>query len=276
MKNQHEVTGETTRVIVSHKKSGEEFTFTIDTEDLPIVDSKASWGMDKNKTSAVANFRQDKKMCKTTMHRLLTGWKNVNFADEDRFNLRRNNMVEAEKRKRIRKTGQNLKSNEYRVRQDYVEMIMNGKNSGIVLIDKEDLLLVSEYTWNINPVHGYVQTRTREGREKSQTVILHRLIMGAGKGDPQVDHRDRNRLNNRKKNLRFATWSENQLNKGLPKNNTTGFRGVSINIRDKFEAQMMVEGKHLRARFETFEEAKTQRLAWEKEHGVDPLEYANN
>jgi len=276
MKNQHEITGETVKVIVPHKKSGEEFTFTIDTEDLPIVDSKASWGMDKNKTSAVANFRQDKKMCKATMHRLLTGWKNVNFADGDRFNLRRSNMVEADQRKRRREAGQYLKGNEYRVSGDTVYVhIDNPKRKGMVLIDREDLDLVKLFTWNLNPVTGYAQSKTREGREKAQAVYMHRIIMGAEKGDDQIDHIDRNRLNNKKNNLRFVTWSENQLNRGLPKNNITGFRGVSVTSRNMFEAQMKVMEKTLRKTFETFEEAKTQRLAWENEYGIPSL-YANN
>jgi len=271
MKNTHEIKGNVVKVTVPHK-DGENFIFTIDLDDMPIVDSKASWSMDKNKTSAVANFREEGKMCKATMHRLLTGWKNVNFADEDRFNLIRTNMVEADLRKRIRKSGQNLKGNIYKTRHDCLEMIIEGKNPGIVLIDKEDFLLVSEYTWNINPIKGYVQTKTREGREGSTAIYLHRLIMGAKIGDPQVDHKYRDRLDNRKQNLRFATWSENQLNKGLPSNNTSGFRGVSETANHLFCAQLKIEDIRYRKHFKTFDEAKAQRLAWEKEYGVSPLE----
>lgn len=274
MKNAHQIKGEVAEVIVPHKKSGETFVFTIDLADLPAVDSKASWGMDKNKTSAVANFRQDGKMCKVTMHRLLTGWENVNFADGDRFNLRRSNLVEAEQRKRRRKAGQYVKGNDYRVSGDTVYLYINNpKASGTALIDKEDWEGVRAYTWNINPVNGYVQTRTREGRGKSSPMYLHRFVMGAKKGDPQLDHIDRNRLNNKKNNLRFVTWSENQLNKGLYCNNTTGFRGVSITAAYTFEAQIRISGNNIRKTFKTFEEAKAQRLAWEKEYGVYPIDH---
>ncbi len=269
MKNTHVVEGEVVRVTVPHN-DGSSFIFTVDVADLPLINSKASWGMDKNKTSAVANFREAGRMVKVTMHRLLTGWKHVNFADGDRFNLRRTNLVEAEQRKRRRKSGQSLKGNTYRAQQDHIEMVLEGKNPGIVLIDKEDLPIVAEYTWNINPATGYVQTKTREGRGKSRGLYLHRLIMGAGLGDNQLDHIDRNRLNNKKENLRFVTWSENQLNKNLPRNSTTGFRGVYITKNFTFCAHLRVPGNYLKKTFPTFEQAKAQRLAWEKEYGVLP------
>jgi hypothetical protein len=42
----------------------------------------------------------------------------------------------------------------------------------------------------------------------------------------QVDHKDRQRSNNRIKNLRMASHSDNGCNKGKQRNNTTGFPGV--------------------------------------------------
>lgn len=42
----------------------------------------------------------------------------------------------------------------------------------------------------------------------------------------QIDHRDGNSLNNRIDNLREATGSQNQANRGKNKNNTSGYKGV--------------------------------------------------
>lgn len=42
-------------------------------------------------------------------------------------------------------------------------------------------------------------------------VSMHRLVMNAKKGQ-QVDHINRNKLDNRKENLRFCTHSQNQMN----------------------------------------------------------------
>lgn len=49
----------------------------------------------------------------------------------------------------------------------------------------------------------------------------------------QIDHRNRNRSDNRAENLRVADHSQNHQNIGLLSTNTSGFKGVSYCIRDK-------------------------------------------
>ena len=60
---------------------------------------------------------------------------------------------------------------------------------------------------------------------------VHRLIflMHYGYLPKFVDHKDKNPSNNKIENLRDATHSENQLNSKIPKNNTSGIKGVSWN-----------------------------------------------
>ncbi|AKQ08439.1 HNH endonuclease [Bacillus phage PBC2] len=48
-----------------------------------------------------------------------------------------------------------------------------------------------------------------------------------------VDHIDGNVFNNTRNNLRVRTQSENNMNKQLQKNNTTGIVGVSWNVKSK-------------------------------------------
>lgn len=55
----------------------------------------------------------------------------------------------------------------------------------------------------------------------------------------EVDHRDCDPSNNRWKNLREATVSQNMANRGLQRNNTSGFKGVYPEGR-KFFAQITV------------------------------------
>ena len=43
---------------------------------------------------------------------------------------------------------------------------------------------------------------------------------------PQVDHFSRDKDNNRVENLRWATHSMNNINKGMMKNNTTGYKNI--------------------------------------------------
>ena len=59
---------------------------------------------------------------------------------------------------------------------------------------------------------------------------LHRLVWvwlhGNDPGAIEVDHKDRNKLNNRWHNLRLADWTQNKINSKRQSNNTTGVRGV--------------------------------------------------
>ena len=63
---------------------------------------------------------------------------------------------------------------------------------------------------------------------------MHRFIMNLKPGDKQqIDHKNRNGLDNRKENLRLTTDSLNNMNKGIQKNNTSGYRGVSLHKKYK-------------------------------------------
>jgi len=47
-------------------------------------------------------------------------------------------------------------------------------------------------------------------------------------GRPTIDHRDGDVTNNRWKNLRRATASQNNANRRRPRHNTSGYKGVSL------------------------------------------------
>ncbi len=73
----------------------------------------------------------------------------------------------------------------------------------VALIDNDDFEKVSKNKWSFHH-RGYVV------RGKPQ-ISLHRFIMNAQKGQ-MVDHINRNKLDNRKSNLRFVTSRQNQFN----------------------------------------------------------------
>lgn len=91
----------------------------------------------------------------------------------------------------------------------------------IVLIDNEDFELVVQYKWYYNN-NGYAVTSIN-----NKKIYMHRLILNIRDTNILVDHKNRNGIDNRKKNLRIATKSENVINSKLPKNNTSGYKGVS-------------------------------------------------
>lgn len=76
-----------------------------------------------------------------------------------------------------------------------------------------------------------------------------------------VDHIDRNKLNNQRENLRFCTQQQNILNRGMQKNNTSGFRGVKMN-RNFIVAQIRVGGKTIH--IGTFKTKKDAAIAYDK------------
>ena len=82
-------------------------------------------------------------------------------------------------------------------------------------------------------------------------VALHYILNPENK--PEVDHIDRDTLNNNIKNLRWATKSENQQNKGVY--GAIKFKGVSKK-RNKFTAKIIIDDKtkHI-GTYETAEEA---------------------
>ena len=73
----------------------------------------------------------------------------------------------------------------------------------------------------------------------------------------QIDHINGNRADNRIKNLRLATNSENQQNRKISKNNTTGFIGVTkLKITNKYIAKIRVNKKQIHiGTFDTAESA---------------------
>lgn len=100
---------------------------------------------------------------------------------------------------------------------------------------------------------------------------IHRLVAIAFIKNPhnkkEVDHIDRNRRNNHVSNLRWATRHENCINIGLPKDNTSGIKGVYKRVaRDSWVAALTVNGKHIRNHFKTMEEAIECRKQMVEEH----------
>ena len=65
---------------------------------------------------------------------------------------------------------------------------------------------------------------------KTNKFYIHRLVGQTFLNNPEkkkcIDHIDNNRLKNHISNLRFATLQENQYNRKLSSNNTSGAKGV--------------------------------------------------
>jgi hypothetical protein len=99
----------------------------------------------------------------------------------------------------------------------------------------------------------------KDGKPKS--FKLHRLVAltfyFVHDGKLEIDHMDRNKTNNNLLNLRFCTRAENQSNRGIQKNNKSGYKGVSWNTqRNLWQAIITIRKKQRQIGcFNTKEEA---------------------
>ena len=89
-------------------------------------------------------------------------------------------------------------------------------------------------------VYAFRGVARPDGRTKM--VYLHREIMGAQEGDPGIDHRDRNTLNCRRSNLRWATMAQNLSNRIHPKSVANGWIGVYRNKSGSYRGRISVNG----------------------------------
>lgn len=116
-----------------------------------------------------------------------------------------------------------------------------------IILDPEDQHLLDEYSFTDNG-KKYVKTFLKiDGIKKK--IFLHHFILSVKKGF-EVDHINRNPLDNRRCNLRYVTTSQNQMNKKMQTNNTSGFRGVSWNkYHKKWQAMIKINKKHIHIGF---------------------------
>lgn len=164
--------------------------------------------------------------------------------------------------------------NEYIKHDDHYEMIVISEKYGTfyVQIDLEDFEKCKQYTWGIFHTNDKLDKGIVESFyiQTNKVGLLHRYIMDAPKGY-QVDHKDKDTMNNRKSNLRLCTISQNQMNKKIQRNNTSGYPGVfyskHVTIGAKpWCAKLRVNGKQIYlGYFDTFEEAVEAKIKGSKE-----------
>jgi hypothetical protein len=115
---------------------------------------------------------------------------------------------------------------------------------------------------------GYVGFNQHENGSH-RAVLLHHLVLPGSPGMDR-DHINRDKLDNRRENLRLVSRSINIMNAGPRRDNTSGIRGVSWNeSRKRWRAAIQIDGKQVHlGRFKTLDEAAAARAAAERELGV--------
>ncbi len=145
------------------------------------------------------------------------------FKDGNRFNLKTNNIIIG---------------NNYAITNNIINLYIEEK---VILLDKENEIFMNYCTWGID-TKGYVR-----GNIKNKIVKLHRLVMNIKDSSILIDHINRDKLDNRKENLRIADFKINAINR-IFKPKTSMYKGVYFHrIQKVWCAMIKINGiqKHL-------------------------------
>lgn len=109
-----------------------------------------------------------------------------------------------------------------------------------VLVDDEDFPELIKYRWRIQ--HSGYAIRNAGQRPHRTSVLLHHHIMKPPAG-LYIDHRNGNKLDNRRSNLRLCTRSQNYANRGKQSNNTGPYKGAHYHRgHRRWEARIQAAG----------------------------------
>lgn len=112
----------------------------------------------------------------------------------------------------------------------------------VVLVSPEDAPLLAK-PWNALLTGGVSHARRRARKERSgQTILLHKEILPPPAG-MVVDHVNHNGMDNRRANLRLATFAQNQANRRATKGGTSQYKGVFLNGQNgRWSAKIIRKG----------------------------------
>lgn len=137
-----------------------------------------------------------------------------------------------------------------------------GRRGKSAIIDLEDFAIVGPYHWCESVKDGICYVfRYETVNGKRNYIYLHRMIIGPAKTADQVDHKNGNGLDNRRCNLRLATYSQNQANRKFQNGKTKGVQATKSQT-SPWIARIRKDGKiHNLGVFATVKEAA---LAYDK------------
>lgn len=128
--------------------------------------------------------------------------------------------------------------------------------------DLEDYDKIKNYCWSENNSgKGYIYTSFER-----RNMFLHNLILS----DSEIDHINHNPKDNRKNNLRVVTRSQNQMNVGIKRNNSSGATGVCWDKQNNSWVARIQKDKirHVLGHFSNFDEAvRARKIAEERYFG---------
>lgn len=123
---------------------------------------------------------------------------------------------------------------------DTIRLMIRNKPDMIALIDRKDYDLVKYYTTYCDN-HGYIIVQHGDKYEK--LTRLHKFITDTGE-EQDIDHDDRDKGNNKRSNLTFATSQQNGQNKTKQSNCSSDYYGVMVH-KDCWGCKICIDYKSI-------------------------------
>lgn len=114
---------------------------------------------------------------------------------------------------------------------------ISNKENIYFLIDKEYYQFFKLHKWYLS--RGGYATSNFRGKDLTAQQLLLKYS-----SNQEIDHINRNKLDNRLCNLRVVSKIENRQNVGISKSNTSGFKGVSFLKKNKVWVANIGKGKN--------------------------------
>jgi len=140
----------------------------------------------------------------------------------------------------------NIKRKKYNLYEQIDEKTMIGYSSNDnkqFIFDTDEYLKIKDYCWWTND-YGYMYT-TKPNSNHKKNLLLHHLILNFTDTSNGLftDHINRNKLDNRKENLRIISRQNNARNISLSFDNTSGFIGVDwMKSESAWRSRIVYEG----------------------------------
>ena len=112
------------------------------------------------------------------------------------------------------------------------------------LVSDCDYKYLMQWSWHFHKMKYGGYAKRRGPRPKQEHIFMHTVISRRMGLSGETDHRNQNKLDNQRRNMRKATRPQNKGNCNKQSNNTSGFKGVDwCKVFGKWRARIFVKGK---------------------------------
>ena len=114
------------------------------------------------------------------------------------------------------------------------------------VVDDEDFSMAQAHNWYADKHKNgrWYAARNKKIDGKRSKIYMHRFILGIDAGNRDIDHKNRNGLDNRRENLRVCTRSQNNMNGVAATGKSSKYKGVYWSkAAKKWRAYIKIDGK---------------------------------